>query len=348
MTGAPRRTLHIHRAAEAPTAPEPAADRLPLTAAVAHVMAAHAANGSAERTAANTAHYLSGFVAFLEARGRVYLEDVSAGDITAYFAALRMRGFSATTVATHAISVRRLFVLAEKNGTLHGPNPWRRVEMPKAQRPIEPAFSEAEVRALIAAAQSSQRSAGRNVALLLVLLDTGARIGEVLALRIRDVDTQSGRVRIEHGKGGKSRTVFLSEMTLGCLRAELTGRRGNPPQAAPLFCSPHNPRAPLRDESVRGLLHRLGERAGVPNVHPHRFRKTFAVTLLRRGADLETVRRLMGHASLVLLSTVYLSLVDDDLLRVHRACSPVSALGLELGPAGTGAERAEVLENGHE
>lgn len=77
----------------------------------------------------------------------------------------------------------------------------------------------------------------------------------------------------------------------------------------------------LDAESIRSLLKRLGERAGVNNVHPHRLRHTFAITYLRNGGDIYSLKYLLGHSTLVMVER-YLHLTAADASNAHRKASP--------------------------
>ena len=79
---------------------------------------------------------------------------------------------------------------------------------------------------------------------------------------------------------------------------------------------------PLNRVSLLHLLVRLGERAGVTGVHPHRFRHTFAINFLRNGGDLFSLKRLLGHSDLAMVEH-YLALAQSDDETAHRKASPV-------------------------
>jgi integrase/recombinase XerD len=74
--------------------------------------------------------------------------------------------------------------------------------------------------------------------------------------------------------------------------------------------------------AIKNILDSLGERANVRNVHPHRFRHTFAIQSLRNGTDVFTLQRQLGHSSLDMVR-YYLTLVDADAAEAHRKASPV-------------------------
>jgi integrase/recombinase XerD len=161
-------------------------------------------------------------------------------------------------------------------------------------------------------------TAARDKALVYLLLDTGLRVGEVTRLRIEDIDLSNGEVHVApYGSGQKTkpRTVFLGKVSRRAVWYYLSSRDYRLDE--PLF--------KLSDRNIRLLLLRMGERANVPNVHPHRFRHTFAIYYLRNGGDVFTLQRLLGHSSLDMVQH-YLALADTDTAEAHRRASPVDRL----------------------
>lgn len=299
----------------------PAPDSLTVDAAIALTLAASRAQGCAVRTVELYEKNLGRFGVFCRARGLVLLRDVDADDLTAFFGDLLAGGLARSTVASAAIPVKKLFSLAERRGRLDV-NPWRRgaVSVPKPDSEIEPAFTEAELSQLLWAAAGGLNPE-RDVTLLLFLLDTGLRAAELCALRVGDIGAD-GRVLVRVGKGGKTRLAFIGPDSLAAWRRY--PRSGCKPDE-PAFTSWR--RNPFTVHDLRDLLKRLEGRSGVANVHPHRFRKTFAVTMLRAGADVVRLRRLMGHAAgSDVLERFYLPLAESDLESLHNTCGPVARL----------------------
>jgi integrase/recombinase XerC len=160
-----------------------------------------------------------------------------------------------------------------------------------------------EMFALLNAVSDSDGPAGRrDRALLELLYASGARVAEIAALSVGDVDFLAGVVRVL-GKGGKERLVPLGTAAGRCLRDYLEHRAdadaitGLPASERPLFLNLRGGRLTAR--SMSRVLHRHAERAGLHKVFgPHAMRHSFATHLLQNGADLRSIQELLGHSSL--------------------------------------------------
>ncbi len=197
-------------------------------------------------------------------------------------------------------------------------NPIHKVKPPKVTyEPIKGVPTE-DVRAMLATCADNFTGV-RDHALLLCLLDTGARVREFLALNLEDVDFVSGAVDIRKGKGNKSRTVFIGKKSRKALRAYLRVRGDADPA---LWVTDEGGR--LAVNSLRAVLERRAKLAGVPFASAHDFRRSFALALLRAGVDVFSIQKLMGHAGLDVLRR-YLAQNTEDLRNAHERGSPVDA-----------------------
>lgn len=196
-------------------------------------------------------------------------------------------------------------------------NPIVKVKPPKLpQEALEP-VSLADVKAMLATCDDTA-TGRRDKAVLLVLLDTGLRVSELCNLDLADVNLGTGSVLVRHGKGGKSRVVFLSAKSRRELNRYLRVRGDGP---GPLFLTVQGER--FNRHGITSLLRRRAKRAGVPAPGAHDFRRAFAILSLRAGCDLLTLQRLLGHSNLDLLRR-YAKQVEDDLAKVHSQTSPVT------------------------
>lgn len=134
------------------------------------------------------------------------------------------------------------------------------------------------------------RHALRDRAIIEVLLSSGVRCAELCALNIDDVNLIEKTMYVRKGKGGKGRIVYISDVAAEYLNKYLKHRKDTD------TCLWRGQRGPLMVYGVQYMLKEYGKTAGVDNVHPHRFRRTFATTMNRRGMPLDEIRRLMGHS----------------------------------------------------
>jgi site-specific recombinase XerD len=154
-----------------------------------------------------------------------------------------------------------------------------------------------EVEALLAACSRRAPTGIRNRVILALAWRSGLRIGEVLALRPKDVDVEAGTVTVQHGKGDRRRVVGVDAGTLALVEDWLVVRKSLPRrQDAPLFMTLGG--GAIDPSYVRHLLPRLARKAGIEKrVHAHGLRHAFAVELDREGAPMPVIRDLLGHSS---------------------------------------------------
>lgn len=169
------------------------------------------------------------------------------------------------------------------------------------------------------ASDHGRPTALRDRAILLLLLDAGLRASELCGLRLYDVDLKTPRVKVV-GKGSKERLLPISPRTAKAIWKYLATR----PEATlgdPLFLSRED--LPLSSSALLQLVRRLGDRAGVDDCHPHRFRHTFAIAFLRNGGNVYALQAMLGHSTLEMVRR-YLAIAQTDIDQAHHTASPVS------------------------
>jgi site-specific recombinase XerD len=195
----------------------------------------------------------------------------------------------------------------------------RRLEKPDPdQKVIEP-FTKVESERLCKAASSTGQNQLRNTAVVLFLLDTGARASELCNLKLEHKKGSTFKV---FGKGGKERHLPVSPDTLQAIQNHL-GSRKNAQKSTYLFFSNQETGSPFTRHTLSKTLLRLGERAKVHNANPHKFRHTFALNYLRNGGDIYTLQEILGHTTLDMVRR-YLRITEHDLVRMHQVASPVA------------------------
>jgi len=299
-------------------------DRLPdafdiaLDDALILYLQAKRAEGLAPKTLANYEWLLKRLIAWLTEREVTRTGQLTTAHLRAFIADMRLLHQKPATLHTYAkvIKTWTRFLTAEGIFTT---DPSKRLAMPRLESRAADTYSAQETGQLLQACRDSLR----DTALILLLLDTGLRAQELCDLNVGDANLKTGTIIVQAGKGRKFRYVFIGDKTAVAVRRYLL-RRGKLPDDAPLFVS-------LRDGqrlTPAGLLvicRRIGAAAKVPHCHPHRFRHTFATWALAAGMDLDSVRRILGHATFAVTQR-YLNQLPDTLAASHRAHSPVDNL----------------------
>lgn len=153
----------------------------------------------------------------------------------------------------------------------------------------------------------------RDLALIELLYSTGMRVGELVRLNRQDIHFASMDC-VVFGKGAKEREVYLNGPSCHHLKAYLLSRSDTNPA---LFVSGKAPYSRLSEHGVWQLLRRLGQRAGVPDVHPHRYRHTTLTNALNRGMPVQEVQLLAGHED-INTTMIYCTVAADNVRSSHR------------------------------
>ena len=237
---------------------------------------------------------------------------------------------SGHTINSYLRALRAFWSWAEAEGFI-GENPFSRIRIPKAPRKIIPTFSETQIKALLAAVDTSTGEGFRNYAILLTLLDTGLRVSELTNLRLQDVNLE-GRLLKVWGKGAKERLVPIGARVQKALWKYVTFYRPEPatPRYDRAFLTRHG--RPLTKDRVEAIVERYGRKVGITGVRvsPHTFRHTFAVMFLRNGGNVFSLQRIMGHSTLDVLR-IYVNMAQADIQEAHRRYSPAD--NMDFKPA---------------
>ena len=172
---------------------------------------------------------------------------------------------------------------------LIGKNPCAALSQIKYTKVVKKPYTATEMERLKQACTSI-----RNLALIEFLYASGCRVSEVVRLNRDDINFQT-RDAVVLGKGSKERTIYLTPVALMHLQDYLNTRTDTDPC---LFASVRTPHKRLSKAGIERTLKKLGESANVTNVHPHRYRRTLATNLLDRGANIQDVAAVLGHADL--------------------------------------------------
>jgi site-specific recombinase XerD len=242
--------------------------------------------------------------------------------VEAYLADMTER-VSAATVAKHYRSLQQLFRWLVDDGEIPR-SPMERMKVPAVPEQPVPVLSDDALRGLLATTKGNSFENRRDEAIIRLLVDTGMRAGELIGLTVDDIDRELS-VALVVGKGGRGRAVPYGPKTAEALRRYVRARSKHP-RARWERSLWLGKRGPLTDSGLRQLLERRCDDAGIPHVHPHQFRHTFAHRWRLAGGDDDSLMRLVGWRTREMLHRYGSSVADVRAVEAYRRL----ALGDEL------------------
>lgn len=257
---------------------------------------------------------------FLKDTGLTSLEDFSERTIRTWL--LSHRGLSPNTLGAYDRALRSISNWLYLRGYLPQ-HPMKNLPKPRAKRVEIITFTADEIHSMLAEAKR-RRNPLRDKALIILLLDTGIRIGEACNLQLQNVQWSENCLLVD-GKTGQ-RQVPFGRKAKQALRAYVDReRKACSSGVRGVFLNQDG--TPLKSLAA---TQRLGKIAKVCNVKatklgPHTFRHTFGVEFIRAGGDAFTLQRLLGHTTLE-VTRRYVHLAQSDLREAHRRFSPGNRL----------------------
>lgn len=176
---------------------------------------------------------------------------------------------------------------------------------PKRPASVPNYLPEEDISRLLETAKSSSK----DYALLCTLAFTGMRVGELCALAVDDMDFNQKTIRIRSGKGDKDRVVMMDERVEAALKTYLSTKEKLTER---VFVSRMSER--ITEETVQRIVRACAKKAGISRpVTPHVLRHSLATHMLRHGADIRVIQRILGHSSIA--TTQIYTYVDTSLLK---------------------------------
>ena len=187
-------------------------------------------------------------------------------------------------------------------------SPVRRIHKVKSEEVVKEVISDEQLVKLKDACNNS-----RNLALIEMLASTGIRVGELVLLNKEDINFNE-RSCIVLGKGNKQREVYFDAKTKIHLYEYLNSRKDD---NNALFVSLKEPNNRLSISGIEYIVKKLGNKIGIKNVHPHKFRRTLATFAIDKGMPIEQVQKLLGHVKID--TTMHYALVNQNNVKIsHR------------------------------
>ena len=258
-----------------------------------------------------------------------YIPEITTDDVNLYFANMTLQGKSAVNRNNERRNLSSFFNWLFANEKIPH-NPMNAVTGFKIEKRQKPSLTEYEIERLRSACRDE-----RETMVFEVLLSTGCRVTEFVNIKLSDFVDES-KIRVI-GKGNKERYVYLNAKALIAVEKYISARSDSSNWLVPRMVSvanmkktgkrpdhsvwkePDNVVESLHADksTVEAWIRKLGERAGVEKVHPHKLRRTCATSALKRGMPLIFVSRMLGHSS-VDTTQIYLHTTDEELRMAHK------------------------------
>lgn len=251
------------------------------------------------------------------------LDHIDHHTVRSFLGFLERRGCGRRTLARKLTALRTFFDFLVREGIVEG-NPARSLSSPRQEKLLPQFISIDDVRKSLDEIGGNELRNVRNRAILELLYSTGVRVSELVGMNVEDIDPISESIKIR-GKRKIERLVSVGSVAIEALMRYITRCKATFPESnrgghRPVFLNQRGERLGVRQVQriVGGCFDRALRRKGLT---PHSLRHAFATHLLERGADIFSVKELLGHASLS-STQIYTHLTPGRLLEEHRKSHP--------------------------
>ena len=275
-----------------------------------------------------TENVIRRYIMELQERGKYTFYTVDKQKKTNYPERRRdyRKPISTATINNYIRNLRVFFNYLERNYIIKK-NPMKKIRQLRTNRKPKVYLTDEELRKLLANLDRSYFSEHRDYMMIMLMLDSGMRLGECSTLLVTDLELHRKRInlRAEETKGRRERTVFFSPKTEKALRSWLQFKDRYVESDYLFPVKEHG--GPIGVGNFESNFRKYIAHAGLNEEYsPHCLRNNFAKRCLMNGMDIYTLSKILGHSSVTVTEQAYLDINDDDMSKRYQTYSPLNGV----------------------
>ena len=253
---------------------------------------------------------------FLESLKISSYSSISDETCTGWIGSLYASNNNPRSIQRHLSSAKGFFKFLKKN-YLIDTSPFELINAPKTPSHLPDVLSPEDVEQLLNFKPCDALEI-RDLAIVELMYSSGLRVSETANINLDDFEEEMTFLRVL-GKGSKTRLVPLGRYAVNAINNWIKERSKYSEESSALFINLKGSRLSVRSIQLR--LKRLATKQGLPPVHPHMLRHSFATHMLESSGDLRTIQELLGHSSLS-TTQIYTKLDYQHLVKIYDKAHP--------------------------
>ena len=253
---------------------------------------------------------------FLEKLNVTNYSEIKEEICSAWIGDLYSQNNKPKSIQRHLSSAKGFFRFLKKNNLI-GSSPFELVTAPKSSNTLPDVLSPEDVEQLLNFKPSNTIEI-RDMAIVELMYSSGLRVSETVSINISDFEENMSFLRVI-GKGSKTRLVPMGRFAINAINNWLNEREKISNNTDALFLNSKGSRLSVRSIQLR--LKKMAIKQGLPPVHPHMLRHSFATHMLESSGDLRTIQELLGHSSLS-TTQIYTKLDYQHLAKIYDKSHP--------------------------
>ena len=253
---------------------------------------------------------------YMESLGIVSYSKITDDIGTGWIGSLFSSNNNPRSIQRHLSSAKGFFKFLKKNSIIES-SPFELVNAPKTPQHLPDVLSPEDVEQLLSLKPMDVLEI-RDLAIVELMYSSGLRVSETANVDLNDFEEEMSFLRVL-GKGSKTRIVPLGRYAINAIQNWIKEREKYSEKSKALFINLKGSRLSVRSIQLR--LKRLAIKQGLPPVHPHMLRHSFATHMLESSGDLRTIQELLGHSSLS-TTQIYTKLDYQYLVKIYDKAHP--------------------------